>query len=179
DDSKLRDVFLSQPGRYLPLCGTFTQDVMRGPSPLSVAQRELIAAYVSRLNACRYCAGVHTAVAEDNGVAAGTVEALIDDLNAADVEPKLAPILAYVRKLTEAPHRMGRADYDAVMAAGWDERALGDAIAICALFNFFNRLVEGHGIKGTEEGFAQSTRFLSEFGYESFLREAAEKEASR
>jgi alkylhydroperoxidase family enzyme len=32
----------------------FTQAVMRGPSPLSPAQRELIAAFTSRLNQCPF-----------------------------------------------------------------------------------------------------------------------------
>jgi hypothetical protein len=32
----------------------FTQDVMRGPSPLSPGQRELIAAFTSRRNDCPY-----------------------------------------------------------------------------------------------------------------------------
>jgi hypothetical protein len=32
----------------------FTQAVMRGPSPLSSAQRELIAAFTSRLNQCPF-----------------------------------------------------------------------------------------------------------------------------
>ncbi|MEK7468580.1 MAG: peroxidase [Planctomycetota bacterium] len=32
----------------------FTQAVMRGPSPLTAGQRELIAAFVSRKNDCRF-----------------------------------------------------------------------------------------------------------------------------
>jgi len=32
----------------------FTQDVMRGASPLTPGQRELIAAYTSRQNRCRF-----------------------------------------------------------------------------------------------------------------------------
>jgi alkylhydroperoxidase family enzyme len=32
----------------------FTQDVMRGPSPLSAGQRELIAAFTSKRNACPF-----------------------------------------------------------------------------------------------------------------------------
>ena len=32
----------------------FTQDVMRGPSPLSAGERELIAAFTSERNRCRF-----------------------------------------------------------------------------------------------------------------------------
>lgn len=34
-----------------------------------------------------------------------------------------------------------------IVAAGWDETALYHAIAVTALFNFMNRLVEGVGIE--------------------------------
>src|SRR5215216_2205242 len=36
--------------------------VMRGPSDWTVAERELMAAFVSRRNSCTFCAGVHSHV---------------------------------------------------------------------------------------------------------------------
>ncbi len=36
------------------LLASFTEGVMRGPSPLDSGMRELIAAYTSRLNRCLY-----------------------------------------------------------------------------------------------------------------------------
>ena len=36
------------------------------------------------------------------------------------------------------------------MAFGWDGAALHDAVSVCALFNFMNRLVEGLGIEANE-----------------------------
>jgi hypothetical protein len=60
---------------------------------------------------------------------------------------KLKPVLAYVRKLTLTPTRMTADDAQAVYAAGWDEQALFDAISVCALFNFMNRIVEGSGLR--------------------------------
>lgn len=56
-------------------------------------------------------------------------------------------MLAYVAKLTRTPARMTDDDAAAVFAAGWDERALHDAVQVCALFNFMNRIVEGLGIR--------------------------------
>jgi alkylhydroperoxidase family enzyme len=55
----LRDVFAAFPVTSRPLL-EYHQALLRGPSPFSVAERELIAAYVSGLNACGYCHGVHT-----------------------------------------------------------------------------------------------------------------------
>jgi hypothetical protein len=39
------------------------RDVLRGPSDWSPAERELLAAFVSRLNTCRFCVGIHTGTA--------------------------------------------------------------------------------------------------------------------
>ena len=63
DDATVRDIMFQQPERFLPICGVFTQDVMRGPSPLSVAEREIVATYTSGLNQCQYCTGAHSAFA--------------------------------------------------------------------------------------------------------------------
>jgi alkylhydroperoxidase family enzyme len=52
-DAVLLDVFRAYPGTSRPLL-EYHQALLRGPSPLTVAERELIAAYVSGLNACRY-----------------------------------------------------------------------------------------------------------------------------
>jgi len=110
--------------------------LLRGPSPLTVAQRELLAAYVSGLNACGYCHGAHNAIAELHGVPPSTLETLIQDPVTAGVEPAPLPLLAYVRKLTESPGRMVDGDASEAFAVGWDEIALFHAISICALFNF-------------------------------------------
>jgi alkylhydroperoxidase family enzyme len=61
------------------------------------------------------------------------------------VAPRLKPLLAYVCKLMLTPGEMSQADADAVFEAGWEERALQDAIAVTARAAFMQRLVEGHG----------------------------------
>ena len=129
----------------------FSHELMRGPSPLSPGQRELIAAYTSGVNANAWCFGGHSAAATSFGVPEEVFETVIDDLNGAPVEEKMKPILRFVRKLTESPSSMVQADADAVYAAGWDEAALHHAILVCARFNFMNRFVDGHGLVHTPE----------------------------
>ncbi len=148
----------------------YHEALLRGPSPLSVAERELIAAYTSGLNACNYCHGVHKVTAEAFGVPADLLQRLLDDPATAPVEPRLKPILAYVRKLTLTPAKMAQADADAVFAAGWDERALHDAISVCALFNLMNRMIDGHGIEGSAESYQRRGRMLKEDGYAQLLK---------
>jgi uncharacterized peroxidase-related enzyme len=145
DASIMRDIVLSRPDRlaaYLAL----NEDIMRGESPLTAGERELIGAYVSALNDCSFCFGAHAATAAQFGIDRALFESLLDDVDASPVAGKLKPILHFVKKLTENPSRMVQADADAVYAAGWDSRALSDAILVCGLFCMANRMVDGHGL---------------------------------
>lgn len=145
-EATLLDVFKMFPDTSKPLIA-FHEALLRGKSPLTEAERELIAAYVSALNRCRYCQAVHTATAERLGIAKGTLQHLIDDLDATSVPARMKPVLRYALKLTREPNALTKADADAVFAAGWDETALYHVVAVTALFNFMNRLVEGLGIE--------------------------------
>src|SRR5215472_3075036 len=130
DDAVLLDVFRAYPELYRPLLD-YHQALLRGPSPLSVAERELIAAYVSGLNACGYCHGVHTATAQAFGVGEGTLAALLADVSTAEVPERMKPLLRYVGMLTLTPAKITPEDAGAVLAAGWEEQALQDAVAVC------------------------------------------------
>jgi uncharacterized peroxidase-related enzyme len=164
EHAMLLQVFQAYPETSKPLV-EYHEVVMRGPSPFTLAERELIAAYVSGVNACAYCHGVHTATAEAFGVPAGLLEAALSDLDSAPVDDKLKPVLRYVGKLTATPARMTQADADAVFDAGWPEKALHDAVMVCALFNFMNRMVDGHGIRADESYYAISGNRLHDVGY--------------
>ncbi len=144
-DATVRTVMDTRPDIYdhWHLVG---EAVMRGPSAFTPGQRELIAGYVSGVNACDYCHGGHTAVAVAFGFAGDLMPKLLDDVDSAPIGDNMKPVLNYVRNLTLTPSRMVQADADAVLAAGWDEGALHDAVAVCCYFNFMNRLVLGHGI---------------------------------
>jgi uncharacterized peroxidase-related enzyme len=138
--------------------GQLGRVIMRGESPLTPAERELIAAFVSGLNRCDYCFGGHSQVAVDLGVDRAVFDVLLDDIEAAPVSAKLKPILRFVKKLTVEPRSMTQADADAVFAAGWSERALHDAILVCARFAFMNRLALGHGLDAKPEDFAERAK---------------------
>lgn len=143
--ASLLDLFRAFPDTARPLLD-FHEALLRGPSPFTEAERELIAAYVSGLNRCRYCHGVHTATAEALGVPQGLIATALADLDAAPVGARMRPVLAYARKLTAAADGVAADDAAAILDAGWEPTALYHTVAITALFNFMNRLVEGMGI---------------------------------
>ena len=145
ENPHLADVFRAFPQQVRPLLA-FHDQLLRGESPLSVAERELIAAFVSGLNNCSFCFGAHKLYARAFGVDEALIDALIADLDTAPVDERMKPILRYVAKLRNLPPRLGAADATAVYAAGWSERALFDAIQVAALFHYMNRIVEGTGV---------------------------------
>ena len=145
DPAHLADLLRAHPDGA-PELMAFTDVVMRGPGELPVPTRELIAAHVSALNACRFCAQSHEVYARAYGVEEGTLAALLDDPESAPVEPSLPPLLSYCARLSGLPSKLVRSDADEVLSAGWSDRALFEAVRIAALFAFYNRLVEGCGV---------------------------------
>ncbi len=145
EPSHLTDLMVRFPKNVAPLMA-YVNAVLRSEGALSIAERELIAAYVSGLNACRFCLGSHAIYARAFGIPEGTVEALLADIDTAPVEDRLKPLFAYVAKLNTLPSRMVPADAAAVLAAGLSEEALFEAIEVCGLFNLMNRLIEGAGV---------------------------------
>ena len=164
ENATLFDLLTRFPGiaKRLAPCNDY---VMRGASPLSAKDRELIATFVSSLNSCNYCAGSHGAAARAFGVPESTIAMLAENIDTAPVDEKLRPLLKFVEKLTRDPARMTSADADAVFSAGWDEEALFSAILVCCVFNFMNRLVEGCGLVANETQAATGGKFLFEKGY--------------
>ncbi|MBI4521497.1 MAG: peroxidase-related enzyme [Gemmatimonadetes bacterium] len=147
----------------------YHEALLRGESPFTVAEREMMAAYVSGINACQYCQGAHTAAAAQFGVPEPLIADLLRDASQASVSPKMRPVLSYLRKLTQSPTKMTQADADAVYAAGWTERALYDAVQICCLYNFMNRFVEGIGLTAVPGQFAMEGRMIKDGGYKGMI----------
>ena len=153
------------PEQAIPLT-ELTDIVMRsGDCEFTSEQRELIAAYASGKNGCTYCYNTHKATAEAFGVDPSLLEAMLDDLEASPIDERLKPVLRYVGKLTESPARVVQSDVDPIFAAGWDETAFHFAVMICGLFNFYNRLMDGYGVRNTAEFRSTRGAALADTGY--------------
>ena len=168
ENATLPDVFPVYPDIARPALA-LAQQILRGPSELTTQQREFLFAFGSGLNACHFCHGSHVAAAGALGADENALRSAVDDIDMAPVEENMKPLLRYVKKLTETPSRMTKSDADAVRAAGWSDNALHDAIAVCALHNFFNRWVDGCGVDAGDEDLAKSGTRLAEQGYDGFF----------
>jgi uncharacterized peroxidase-related enzyme len=139
--------------------------VMRGPSAFTSGERELMAAYVSRLNSCTYCASSHSEAAIVLGVEGNQLEALMTDIDTAPIDKRFKPVFKFLRKLTLTSYKMVQSDADAVYAEGWDEKALHDVIMVCCCFSFMNRLADGHGLSSDPALFKARAKRHAEEGY--------------
>jgi uncharacterized peroxidase-related enzyme len=122
------------------------EDIKSNSSPLDRSMRELIITYTSGLNQCDFCYNTHKAVSEQLGIDEKVFDQLKTDIDSAQVDEKLKPVLRYVKKLTLTPDRITQADAQQIFAAGWDEDVFLDVIFLCAVVNCMNRFVSGIGI---------------------------------
>ena len=57
----IEGLLFNYPATGKAIC-SLIQQVLRGPSGLSTAEREMIAAHTSYLNRCEYCTNTHTEI---------------------------------------------------------------------------------------------------------------------
>jgi len=145
ETAHLSDLFKKFPVGLKPLL-EYHDEILRKNGAIPVGQRELIAAYVSTLNSCSFCADSHSHIAQQFDIDPGLIEKLKINIDSSGVDDNLKPILAYVKKLTLTPSKIVKQDIDKILSSGWSEEAVYLAASICALFNFMNRVVSGFGI---------------------------------
>jgi uncharacterized peroxidase-related enzyme len=174
DNAGPPNVFSKYPELYGPW-SEMSQILMNGPSPFSQAERELILAYAAGVVGCTFVYVAHAEVAYEWGIEEGLLDRLLKDFESAPIEPKMKPLLAFVRKLALTPDNMAQSDADRVFAAGWDEKALHDAIAITARMAFMQRLVSGYDFKPLAKDIARAhAKKRVERGYVNLYRAFAQ-----
>ena len=154
-----------RPDFYGSRAKEFTHEAMRGPSTWSVADRELMAAYVSQANECAFCIGAHTATARQAYQDGPKVAAVLADLESAPVEEPLRATLRMLGKLT-AEGKLGAEDMRQVLSAGVSRQQVQDALAVCVAFNTTDRLADAFGFEVlSPEGFEAGAKYLLKRGY--------------
>jgi uncharacterized peroxidase-related enzyme len=154
-----------RPDFYGARAKEFTHEAMRGPSAWSVGDRELMAAYVSKVNDSAFCVGAHTATASQAYQDGPRVAAVLADLDSAPVEEPLLAMLRMLGKLT-AEGELSPGDMRKLLAAGVSAEQVKDALAVCAAFNTTDRLADAFGFEVlTPEGFAAGAKYLLKRGY--------------
>jgi len=139
----IRGLLRYRPQTARPL-SDLTEVLLRGPGTLARGERELIAAYVSALNDCRYCSSAHSACAAaqlPGGMA--LVDQVRADPASAPVPTKLKALLTIAAAVAHSGHAVTAEHVADARAAGATDMEIHDTVLIAAAFCMFNRYVDG------------------------------------
>jgi uncharacterized peroxidase-related enzyme len=142
--------------------------LLRGPNTLTRGERELIAAYVSGRNDCRFCCSSHSAFAAaqlPGGMA--LVDQVRADPEQAPVTPKLRALLRIAAAVQDSGQRVTEQDVAAARAEGATDTEIHDCVLIAAAFCMFNRYVDGLGTFAPEDPqvYARDAEYIVKHGY--------------
>lgn len=136
-------LFRPETGRHLY---ALAQVLLRGESPLTEAERELIAAYVSHRNNCMFCMSSHAAAArclykDEKAI----VDEVLTDMQQSGISNKMKALLHIAGKVQVLGTEVKEEDIAEARKQGADDRTIHDTVLIAATFCMFNRYVDGLG----------------------------------
>ena len=94
------------------------------------------------------------------------VDAVLADFTTAPISAREKVMFAFIERMNRESSTLQKDDVDAVVAAGWSEEAVYDAITVCALFNFYNKWIDATGVSDmSPEAYEASGERLAGRGY--------------
>ena len=149
------------------------ETLLRGPSTLTSAEREMIASYVSYQNECHFCHTSHGAAAAHH--LDGDLS-LLDDIKAGfkktDISPKLRTLLNIAKKVQVLGNKVSESDIEAARKEGATDQEIHDTVLIAAAFCMYNRYVDGLGTWAPQEDEAYDDmgKMLAHEGYKNAIK---------
>lgn len=119
------------------------QALLRGPSSLTPAEREIIATCVSNGNECYFCTNAHAATVRRLEPSGSVIDTLLADAKLAPIDDKLRALLVIAEKVRRDGRTVTPDDVARARAAGADDKAIHDTVLIAAAFCMYNRYVDG------------------------------------
>lgn len=120
-----------------------TQFLLRGPSTLTEAERELIATIVSHGNECRFCTTAHAAAADKLLGECDTTQAIRNDIESAPLGEKMKALLTIAKLVQQSGKNVSTESIQRAKKAGATDVEIHDTVLIAALFCLYNRYVDG------------------------------------
>ncbi|MCC7466882.1 MAG: peroxidase-related enzyme [Saprospiraceae bacterium] len=147
----------------------FANALLATDEGLSRGERELIGAYVSKLNQCHFCHSIHGAVANFYLGEESTLEAVVCDLQTAPVSEKMRALLRIAASVQKGGKEVTTEQIEAARVNGATDRDIHDAVLIAAAFCMFNRYVDGLATWAPEDPdfYRHRARKVAELGYRS------------
>lgn len=160
-------LFHFRPDTAKPLT-ELAEKLLRGPSPLSSGEREMIASYVSHKNNCHFCHTSHGASAAHHlGVDLSLIDDIKQNFEKTNISEKLRKLLDLAGKVQEGGLNVSEDDIQRAKEAGASDREIHDTILIAAAFCMYNRYVDGLGTWAPEEkeAYDEMGKLMAHEGY--------------
>jgi uncharacterized peroxidase-related enzyme len=139
----IRSLVMFRPETGKPLY-ELAQVLLRRESTLSEAERELIAAYVSKRNDTMFCMMSHAAASRAlYGNDRDTVDDVLKDMQQANISNKMKALLHIAGEVQILGREVKQEDIDAARNEGATDKEIHDAVLIAAAFCMYNRYVDG------------------------------------
>jgi uncharacterized peroxidase-related enzyme len=142
----IRGPLVFSPDTTQPLCD-LVEVLLRAPNSLTMAEREMIATYVSAKNDCYYCQTCHgSAAAQHLGGAPQDYELIAQmkcNCEAASLSDKMKALLAIAGKVQKGGKHVTAEDVERARSHGATDKEIHDTVLIAAAFCMFNRYVDG------------------------------------
>ena len=144
-----------------------TQILLRGPSTLSIGERELIASMVSHDNDCTFCTSAHKAVTDLLLGDSSVFEKVRTDLESAPVSDKMKALLTIARLVGRGGKNVTTASIETARSHGATDMEIHDTVLIASLFCLYNRYVDGLAtqLPQNPEYFSELAQRLASRGY--------------
>jgi uncharacterized peroxidase-related enzyme len=129
----------------------YMDEVLKGDSGLTEAEREMIGTVVSATNHCHYCVTSHSAQVRLLTGDAILADTLSTNYRHARLSERQRAMLDFAVKVTEESHRCTERDLDVLREAGWSDEDVMDIAEVAAMFNLTNRMASALGWAPNEE----------------------------
>lgn len=162
----IRSLMQARPETAGPLTD-LAQVLLHAPNSLTRGERELIAAYVSRLNDCTFCCTSHAAIASCHLQDDKLVDAVLRDPEGAPISAKMKALLGIAGRVQLSGRAVRPDDIAWARREGATDTEIHDTVLIAAAFCLFNRYVDGLDAWTPDDpdGYRQRAQFVAEHGY--------------
>ncbi len=167
----IRQLMAFSPETAEPM-GTLANLMLRSNEGLSMAEREMIATYVSYLNDCFYCQQSHGAIVtcylKDNNE---LIDQIKKDYQHADISDKLKALLTIAGSVQRGGRHVMEEQIDNAKEEGATDKDIHDTVLIAALFCMFNRYVDGLASNTPSElsSYPLRAKQIAEHGYGNYI----------
>lgn len=120
-----------------------TQFLLRGPSTLTEAERELIATVVSNGNQCKFCTSAHEVTVDKLLGESTTSQRVKENIAEAPVSEKMKALLVIASRVQKTGKAVDEASIMKAKTEGATDIEIHDTVLIAALFCLYNRYVDG------------------------------------